>query len=126
MGLFTNQFGLGLGDLLIEVWSIDFGQHLANFYPCTDIDSPVTQEPADARIDLRLSIGLEAARQLKEFSAGAGAGLHRLHKWRRLCFGTLYELRIGQPSSCDTRHPEGRRSAQRKDREKSGTWYRAR
>ena len=65
IGLRAGEIRLRLHDLLIEIGRVDFGEQLAGLDRRADVDFPLLQITADARIDLRLRIGFEPARQIE-------------------------------------------------------------
>ena len=84
IGLRAGQVGLGLHDLLVEVGRLDLGEQLAGLHRRADVGLPFLQIAADARVELRLRIGLEPPRQVDRGApaavvrAGDRDGRHRL------------------------------------------------
>src|SRR3546814_3645523 len=72
IGLGLGQIGARLCELLVDVRRLDFREQLAGFHVRADVDFPVFQIAAGARVDRRAGVSLEPARQLQR-----GAGTER-------------------------------------------------
>ena len=74
IGLGAGEIGFRLHDLLVEVGRVDLGEKLARLDRRADVGLPFLQIAADARIDLRLRIGLEPAGKIERRPLAAGIG----------------------------------------------------
>ena len=77
--LLLDQPRMGLGQLLIEVGAVDFGQDLPGLDLAADIDFPVLQVAADPCMDRRLAPGVEVRGQAQGVTRGILPGLKYHH-----------------------------------------------
>lgn len=68
--LFLNQSRMGLGQLLIEVGAVDFGQHLPGLYLAADVDLPVLQVTADSCMNRCGAPGFQVRGQAQGVAGG--------------------------------------------------------
>ena len=66
---------MGLGQLLVEVWAVDFGEDLPGLDLGTDVDFPVLQVAADPRMDRRFAPCVQVGGQAQGVTAGVWLGL---------------------------------------------------
>ena len=102
IGLGAGQIGFGLHDLLVEIGRVDFGEEVAGFDRRADIGLPIFHIAGDARINLRLRVGFQPARQAE--GCGLAAGIRRRHGNDRHClsFGPFLQLGVGDLARRDT------------------------
>ncbi len=87
VSLLLQQVRMGLGQLLVQVRAVDFGQHLAGFHRRADVGFPVLQVAADPGVDRRLAPGLQVRRQHQGVAGGVVDRLEHADDRHRLGFG---------------------------------------
>ena len=63
VGFGRREIGFRLAQLLIDFRGLDLGQQLAGLHRCADVDQPALQIATGARVDGRLVVRLDVARQ---------------------------------------------------------------